>query len=175
MKLYRNGRLVEPKPVYNYSEEENDIFCMSSLRGSKVVVPHKLPFSFFFSERESSHAIRVKPVFNPDKISKSSFGTLELHGDWKYTPGPDDKNVSQKQIQEMKNFFKKYKVLFAAVWESKLYDGDVQDYFRGLISFDELLTEFDFYENYKEDMDNIDNIEQLEEFVRKYNIFNMWD
>ena len=170
MKLYKDMQLLTPK-----EEEENDIFCMSSLRGSKVVVPHKLSFSFFFSERESSHAIRVKPVFNPDKISKSSFGTLELHGDWKYTPGPDDKNVSQKQIQEMKNFFKKYKVLFAAVWESELYDGDVQDYFRGLISFDELLTEFDFYENYKEDMDNIDNIEQLEEFVRKYNIFNMWD
>lgn len=174
MKLYRNGRLVEPKPVYNYSEEENDIFCMSNLRGKDIKI-EKLPFSFFFSERESSHAIRVKPVFNPNKISKSSFGTLELHGDWKYTPGPDDKNVSQKQIQEMKNFFKKYKVLFAAVWEGVLPEVPLQNYFQNYIDLSELITEFDFYESYKEDMDNIDNIEQLEEFVRKYNIFNMWD
>ncbi|MCM1226187.1 MAG: hypothetical protein NC320_02020 [Clostridium sp.] len=177
MKIYKKGELLEPKEkiYYDETEEENDIFCMANLRGKDISIPHKLPFSFFFSERESSHAIRVKPVFNPNKISKSSFGTLELHGDWEYTPGPDDKNVSNKQIREMKQFFKKYKVLFAGVWESELYDGAVQDYFRGIISFSDLLTEFEFYEEYQEEMENITTIEGLEDFVRENNLFNMWD
>lgn len=178
MKLYRNGKLVENKIIYeDYDEtpEENDIFCMSNIRGNKVVVPHKLPFSFYFSERESSHAIRVKPVFNPNRMSKSSFGTLELHGDWKYTPGPDDKNVSAKQVGLMKQFFKKYKVIFAGVWEVEIPEDSVQDYFKGIISFHQFLQECYFYDDYQEEMDKIKTIEELETFVRENNIFNMWD
>lgn len=177
MKLYRNGKLIEDTVIYATDEiaVEHDIFCMANLRGKDICVPHKLPFSFFFSERESSHAIRVKPVFNPNKISKSSFGTLELHGNWEYTPGPDDKNVSNKQIREMKDFFKTYKVLFAAVWEGKLYDVAVQDYFRGVNSWQDLLAEFYFYEDYKSEMKKIMNVAELEAFVRENNLFNMWD
>lgn len=179
MRIYKNGKLLEPaKKVYydEYeTEEENDIFCMSNVRGCKVAVPHKLPFSFYFSTRESSHAIRVKPVFNPNKMSRSSFGTLELHGDWKYTPGPDDKNVSQKQIREMKQFFRDYKVLFAAVWEEELPEDEVEAFFRGTVSFAELLSEFYFYEDYKKEMNKIKTIEELEDFVREYRLFNMWD
>ncbi len=174
MKLYRNGELVEPKEIIEY-DDEHDIFCMSNLRGSTIKIPHKLPFSFYFSARESSHAIRVKPVFNPDRMSKSSFGTLELHGDWKFTPGPDDKNVSQKQIREMKEFFKKYKVLFAAVWEEELPEDSVQDYFKGFITFEELISELYFFDDYKKDMEKVKNIAELESFVRKNNLFNMWD
>lgn len=102
MKIYKNGELVQ-------SMNDQDIFCMSNLRGKNVCVPHKLSFSFYFSQRESSHAIRVKPVFNPNKISLSRLGSLELHGDWKYTPGPDDINVSNKQISDMKFFSKPIK------------------------------------------------------------------
>ncbi|MCM1232048.1 MAG: hypothetical protein NC489_18155 [Ruminococcus flavefaciens] len=177
MKLYRNGKLIEDTVIYATDEiaEEHDIFCMSNLRGNTIKVPHKLPFSFYFSARESSHAIRVKPVFNPNKISKSSFGTLELHGSWEYTPDPDDKNVSNKQIREMKDFFKTYKVLFAAVWEEELPDDALQDYFKGHILWQDLLGEFYFYEDYKSEMKQIKNIIELERFVRKNNLFNMWD
>lgn len=171
MKIYRNGKLTEPRKIIEY----DDIFCMSNLRGKDIVIPHKMSFSFFFSERESSHAIRVKPVFNPNKISKSSFGTLELHGDWKYTPGPDDKSVSKKQVNEMIQFFKEYKVLFAGVWEGVLYDGAVLDYFRGIIHFSELMKEFDFYDEYKKEMAKLNSVSELEKFVRKHNLFNMWD
>lgn len=176
MKIYKNGELLSgPEIIYTDTDEENDIFCMSNLRGKDIVIPHKMPFSFFFSEKESSHAIRVKPVFNPNKISKSSFGTLELHGDWKYKPGPDDKSVSKKQVNEMIQFFREYKVLFAGVWEGVLYDSAVLDYFRGIINFSDLLKEFDFYNKYKKEMDEIKDIVELEKFVRKHSIFNMWD
>ena len=157
------------------SDSQDDIFCMSDLRGKDIVIPHKMPFSFFFSEKESDRAINVKPVFNPDKISKSSFGTLELHGSWKYTPEPDDRNVPKKLIIEMVQFFKEYKVLFVGVWEGVLYDGAVIDYFRGIIDFPELLTEFDFYGEYKIEMNKLTTVADLEKFVRDNNLFNMWD
>lgn len=174
MKIYRNGELIEPKTIVK-EDEETDIFCMSNLRGCKVAVPHKLPFSFYFSTRESSHAIRVKPVFNANRISKSELGTLELHGDWKYTPGSDDRNVSGKQIKEMKEFFRTYKVLFAAVWEEELPEDEVAAFFRGDLSFSDLLSEFYCYEEYKEDLDNIKDVSELEKFVRENSLFNMSD
>jgi hypothetical protein len=168
MKIYKTGELVQ-------SMNDQDIFCMSNLRGKNVCVPHKLSFSFYFSQRESSHAIRVKPVFNPNKISLSRLGSLELHGDWKYTPGPDDINVSNKQISEMKNFFKTYKVLFATVWENELPEDVVYDYFRGIIPLSELIKEFYFYANYAANLDKIKTIDSLEQYIRNYKIFNMWD
>ena len=167
MKIYKNGELVQ-------DTVSQDIFCMSNLRGKDIKIEN-VSFSFYFSSRESSHAIRVKPMFNPNRVSKSAFGTLELHGDWKYTPGPNDKNVSKHQISEMKNFFKKYKVLFAAVWNDVLQENPVINYFQKVISFHELISEFDFYDEYADDLDSIKDIQELEQYVRQHNIFNMWD
>ena len=177
MKIYKNGELVEPKEMvcYNETRDLDDIFCMSNMRGCKVKVPHKLPFSFYFSRKNSSHAIRVKVLFNPNRIRDEEFGVLELHSNWEFTPGPDDRKISNKEIREMKQFFQQYKVLFAAVWEMILPDDAVQFYLSGVIPFNELLTEFEFYEDYQEEIDDIDDIEELESFVRKNHLFNMWD
>lgn len=161
--------------IRNTNNFTDDIFCMSNLRGSKINIPHKLPFSFYFSTQESSHAIRVKVMFNPNKLIPSKLGVLELHGNWKYTPGPDDSDISNKQINEMRDFFKSYKVLFAAVWEMVIPEDAIQDFFRGFMTFEELLTEFEFYEEFQNEMINIETIEELEQFVRNNNIFNMWD
>lgn len=168
MKIYKNGELIN-------NMDENDIFCMSNLRGNKVVIPHKLPFSFYFSPREASHAIRVKVLFNPTKMIPSKLGVLELHGKYEYIPGPDDFNVSRKLITEMRNFFKTYKVLFAAVWEMVLPEDIVQDYFRAIADLNELVKEFDFYEEYQDEMEQIATVEELEQFVRDNDLFNMWD
>lgn len=177
MKIYKNGKLLEPVKIvyYDETEEMDNVLGMSNVRGCKVTVPHKLPFSFYFSPQQSSHAIRVKVLFNPNKMIPDKLGTLELHGNWEYKPGTDDTKIPNKQIREMKQFFKKYKVLFAAVWEMVLPEDIVQFYFNGITPFSDLLTEFEFYEDYKKEMDGIDNIEELEEFVREYNLFNMWD
>ena len=75
----------------------------------------------------------------------------------------------------MSQFFKEYKVLFAGVWEGVLYDGAVLDYFRGIIHFSELMKEFDFYDEYKKEMAKLNSVSELEKFVRKHNLFNMWD
>ena len=73
-------------------------------------------------------------------------------------------------------FFKKYKVLFAAVWELVLDPPELQDYFRKLISFSGMLKEFhgidkDVYEA----IQSANNVIDLETIVRKLNAFNMND
>jgi hypothetical protein len=173
MKIYKNGELL-PKPDIISKDDSDDIFGMSNLRG-KYVKTDKIDFSFYFSMQQASHAIRVKVSFNDSKINEDDFGVLELHGDWKFTPGRTGTHISNKQIKNMKAFFKKYKVLFAAVWNRKIYEGDVVGFFLKGITFSELLKEFKFYDEYTAEMNKIQNVAELEDFVRENNIFNMWD
>ena len=74
--------------INNYNLNEKEVlFEMSNMRGRYVKNPHKLNFSFYFSSKDAVegkdlvHGLRVKPVFNPEKISVSKVGTLKLHGD----------------------------------------------------------------------------------------------
>lgn len=161
--------------------EEDFIFEMANVRGKTVKVPHKLDFSFVFTVKDCvastdiQHGLRVKPVFNPERINTEDEGTLKLFGDWEYKPGRNDKNVSTKQIKEMKDFFTTYKILFAAVWEKVLQQDVVQDYFKGNLTLNEVIEEFDFYNDYKEELDMITDLEELQEFVEKNNLFNTWN
>lgn len=164
------------KWVHDLDEEMygDKILCMSNVRGRRVKVPHKLPFSFYFSGENSSHGIRVKPIFNPDRMIISKAGNLMLHSDWEYVPGPDDKSISSKDIAEMKEFFRTYLILFAAVWDLKLSDTAVQDYFEGIISLHELVQDFEFYQDWKEELDVINSIGELEDFCREHDLVNLY-
>ena len=145
---------------------------MANVLGRKVKVPHKLPFSFYFSVRKNNeHNIRVKPVFNSNELNPNDVGTLKLCDDWEFIPGNNEKHLSKAEINEMKSFFKEYIVLFCLVWEYKLREDVVQDYFRGLIDFQELIEEITFY---TADMDNLSNISELEDYCRKYNLVNFY-
>lgn len=174
MKIYKNGELLPKHEIIYEDEDFDDIFGMSNIVGRRVKTD-KIDFSFYFSTQKASHAIRVKVSFNPSKVKETDFGTLELHGDWKFTPGKNDTHVPNKEIKNMKAFFKKYKVLFAAVWDKEIYDSFISEYFFGTISFPELLQEFDFYADYSDEMDKLKDVAELESFVRQNNIFNMWD
>lgn len=153
---------------------KQDIQCMSNVRGNKVRVQKHLPFSFYFSGSEGNHSIRVKPMFNPSKLRDNLVGTLKLCDDWEYIPGPNDHAVSQKDIDKMKRFFRKYLVLFAATWDRQIDDGDVYDYLVGDITLPELIECFDFYPEYQEDLDEITTISELEDFCKQNNIVNMY-
>ena len=163
------------------NEYTDILFEMANIRGKTVKVPGKLDFSFFFSTKDAVeskdlvHGLRVKPVFNPEKISIHDVGTLKLHGDWEYIPGKNDKSVDAKSIRKMKNFFKTYKILFAAVWENQLPHDAVEDYIRGHITFSDMLKEFYFYDDYKEEIDTIETLDELNFFVVKNNLFNTWE
>lgn len=164
-----------------HMENETYLFEMSNVRGSKVKNPHKLDFSFYFStkraidNKDNVHGIRVKPIFNPETMNTGDVGTLQLHGNWEYIPGKQDEHISSKKIKDMKEFFKYYKTLFCAVWELELEQDVLYDYFRGIINFKELITEFNFYNKYKKDLDNISTLDELTEFIKNSNLFNLWD
>lgn len=155
------------------------LFEMSNVRGKCVRNPHKLDFSFYFSPKDAvdgkdiCHGLRVKPVFNPEHMDISEAGTLKLHGDWKYIRGKNDISVSNKKIKEMKDFFKAYKTLFAAVWEKVLPPDALYDYFRGTTTFEELLTEFDFYDTGV--LTGVSSLDELTNIVRENNLFNLWE
>lgn len=152
-----------------------DIFAMSNVRGRYVVNPEQLDFSFYFSSGAGvDHSIRVKPVFDPEKLKVSLTGTLKLCDDWEYEPGPNDIKVSQKRINRMKQFFRQYLVLFAAVWDEQMQDATLEDYFKGQISFNEMLQDLSFYEDYSEELDTIDNVQDLEVFCIDNDLVNMY-
>ena len=152
--------------------ELDSVTCMANLRGDHIKVPEPQPFSFYFSADMHQHEIRVKPSFNPAKLSPSNVGTLKLCDDWEFIPGKDDKHISAKQISEMKAFFRTYLVLFCAAWDGNIQEDDVQDYFRELITFDELLECFSFYSH---DMDDITSISDLEKYCVDNNLVDLRD
>ena len=151
------------------------ILCMSNIRGVRVRNPRRLNFSFYFSSGEGvSHSIRVKPMFNPDKLRASLTGTLKLCDDWEYIPGQNDRSVSERDVDEMKNFFRNYIVLFCAVWDGKLDDGALADWLEGEITWNSLLREFEFYWMYSTEMDTIHSVRELESFCRTLGLVNFY-
>ena len=114
-------------------------------------------------------------------MSIHNAGTLKLRGDWQYVPGKGDISVSTKKVNEMREFFREYKILFAAVLEKVLPPDSLYDYFRGTITFDELLEEFEFYEDLEARIkqfnqnNGIKTLLDLYTFVKKNDSFNTWD
>ncbi|MCM1222566.1 MAG: hypothetical protein NC548_49670 [Lachnospiraceae bacterium] len=156
---------------------EDAIFSMSNLRGMHVVTePEGLDFSFYYSSKaEVNHGIRVKPIFNPTKMKRELAGVLELHSGWMYTPGREDTKVSYSRVWRMKDFFRKYKVLFSAVWEEQLSEDAVYLFFTGKYTLHDVITELDCYEDNSYILDSVLDVKTLEKVVRKYNLFNMND
>ena len=158
-------------------ESDDAIFGMANVRGQYVVTePYDLDFSFYFSSKEGvSHGIRVKPIFDRARMKRSLAGNLELHGDWKYTPGDNDRKVSHSKMLRMIDFFRKYKVLFAAVWEEQLNEDTLQDFFRGFCTLHDLIQDLDCYGANQDILCIVSDVATLERLVRKYHLFNMND
>ena len=161
-----------------YIKDSESIFGMSNVRGRHIKVEKGIPFLFYYSPKDEdrqSHEIRVKPSFNREKLMLSQAGTLKLCDDWKYIPGEKDQNISAKQITAMKQFFRKYLVLFCAVWDKQVYDTDLEDFMRGEISLAEFIQDLDFYDKYKDDLDQIKTVSELEDYCYKNNLINLRD
>lgn len=152
---------------------------MANMRGIDVILEPRLPFSFHFCNKDAvhqRHGIRVKLIWNPSKAPYSADGYMELHGDYEYIGGSHKYKPTEKELRVARDFFKKYKVLFAAVWENTLDDATpIQDYFRGIISFKELLSTFKLKGKDYYTVNHCNSLEELENCVRKYHIYNMND
>lgn len=160
------------------SEPSTVLMEMANVRGMDVKVDSYLPFSFHFCSKDAvhqQHGIRAKIIWNPSKAPYSADGYMELHGNYDYIVGSHKYKPSEKEIKIARDFFKKYKVLFAAVWENVLYDGDLQDYFRGRIDFKQLLTLFNLKGKNYYNVNHCKTIKELETCICKNKIFNMND
>lgn len=152
---------------------------MANVVGNDVVLEKRLPFSFYFSNKDavhSQHGIRLKVLWNPSKSPSNADGYMEMHGDYNYISGSHKYKPTGKELSILKTFCKKYKVLFSAVWEDKLDQSAAQKYFDGRLQFNELLTKF---ENVREKeyylINHCKNLEELEQCVKENKIFNMND
>lgn len=160
-----------------FRSDEDLLMEMANLRGKDVKI-EDINFSIYFSPKQTDqHSIRIKVLWNRERMNSGNFdGVLYLHGDYEYKQNPNaDNKPDMYDIFELRYFAKRYKVLFAAVWENKLDPNDVEDYFKGRLSFEELLTLFLDLDS--DDYDKIQqarNIKELEQIVSENNIFNMW-
>lgn len=157
-----------------YISSSEDIFAMSNVRGKYIKVEKDVPFSFYYSPRNSSHGPRVKPVLNPDRMNLRETGVLRLCGDWKFTPGPYDKHHSDADVARMRDFFRKYLILFLLVWDTQVPDPELEDYFRGDITLKEFIQEIDFYSEYSSELDKINSVSELEQFCRDNDLVNFY-
>lgn len=159
------------KRVINSSEQ---IFGISNVLGRFIAVEENVPFSFYYSPRNSSHGPRVKPVLDPNKMRISDAGTLSLCGDWEFVPGRRDLYYPAKVVHLMKEFFRTYLVLFLLVWDEQADDPMLGYYLEGKISLNEFIQTIDFYPEYAEDLDQIETVTELEQFCREHELVNFY-
>ena len=133
------------KKFIHYKSPSEDILCMSNVRGINVVRPSKLPFSFYFGSKQGNkHDIRIKFIFNPERIIMSKAGVLRLHGNWEVMEGDESDRLGAKQIRLLKDFFREYLILFILVWDEFMQEGVVQEYFEGRADLSDILDDIDF-------------------------------
>ena len=161
--------IISGKPVR--SVILSDLTEMANMVGKKIITDD-VNFSFYFSNKnEVNHGIRAKVKWNKEHLTGSTDGYFELHGNYNYVQSMDGKIPKQSDIQLARKFFKKYKVLFAAVWENCLDANDLQDYFKGYLSFEDLLNSFLIPEKFT----GIKSLSELENYVRENSIYNLND
>lgn len=157
-------------------EDDNYLLEFANIRGKDINIDD-VDFSIYFSRRQDiNHGIRLKVTWNRNRISDFD-GYMELHGDYKYVSSKTAQHKPKSwEINGLRYFCKKYKVLFSAVWEDKLQGEDLRHYFEGVISLKELLTKF---ENISEIdyylINHCNSLRGLEACVRENDIFNMND
>ena len=159
--------------------EEHELFLteMANMPGRFMKV-EDVDFSFYISEKNGNHAIRLKVCWNRERLISEECGYLELHSNYEYHQSPQLKYKPKTyEVDTVRYFAKKYKVLFAAAWERKLDCDVIAEYFKGRMSWKELMQEWINIPNndIKEVLSNCRNLKDLEYAVRKNNAFNMND
>ena len=172
---------ADKKIFENYLKDPSAILMeMSNVVGNKVKIENGgLPFSFYLSNKKNvhnQHGIRVKILWNSNKSPENADGYMELHGNYDYVIGSKKYKPTEKEKEFARSIFKKYKVLFAMVWECKLNHDDLADYFKGNMSWNELLASaYNLTEKQYYWVNHCKTLKELENCVREKKIFNMND
>ena len=154
-----------------------DIVFASNMIGRFVKMDGPLGFSFYFGSKYaggniSRHDIRVKFCLNPEKMAVSKSYFMLLHGDYKSNA---EGQIPAKDLERIRHFFKKYKVIFAGVWEEKIAERDVMNFFGKKITLSQLIQNSPFYTAYEDQLKAVNRINEFEKVVRMNNIFNLHD
>lgn len=181
--FFNEDEFIDEEDRQIFEEYINDpsavLMEMANMVGNDVTVETRLPFSFHFCDKDAvhgRHGIRAKIIWNPSKAPASADGYMELHGDYKYTESKKKYKPDEKEIRVARDFFKKYKVLFAAVWEKKLDPSYVQKYLSGTMPLNHVLVNLqNITENQFYWANHASTLEELESIVREKKIFNMND
>ena len=148
-----------------YIKSQEDIFAMSNVRGKYVTVD-PIQFSFYYSVKNSNHGPRVKVTTDPEKLRPNRMSTMKLCDDWSIEVNPLDNKISGKDEKSMREFFRKYLILFLLVWEDLTYEPNLADYMTGDMTLSEFIRDLDFYKEYTRDLDSIETVADLEQFCR---------
>ena len=158
------------------NNETATLMEMANIRGNDIKRHSGIPFSLFMSTKEQVHgvhAIRVKVLWNPNKMTSTPDGQMELHSDYQYTSFAHKYKPSTKEIKELREFCKQYKVFFAAIWGGVLDPNDFIQYLQNNKSFQDLLATFDLKGRDYYNVNHCKTLSELEDCIRKNKIFNM--
>ena len=160
-----------------YIKSTESIFAMSNMVGKYVKLSGPLSFSFYFGTKEAfgtenRHGIRVKICPNRENYQPNNVSELEIHGDYRFH---NTANISKSVEKEAKAFFKKYKVLFAGVWEKVILEENVTGYLKNRATLQDIIEESNLSNQHKLLLINVSTIEEFEQVVRNNSIFNMND
>ena len=153
---------------------DEDFPCLCDMTGKLVLIEH-IDFSFEFAIKLHvlHNAIQAIIKWNRDKLSGPGDRCMNLWGNYEYVRYKHGQDASEKDMSKARDFFMKYKVLFAAVWEGMLEPNYVQDYLRNLVTFDELKDSFDDLP--EKIFDDAKTIADIEKIVRENKLFDMND
>ena len=84
-------------------------------------------------------------------------------------------NINTNAVKSAKEFFRKYKVLFAGVWEGVLIEENVTGYIKNRASLQDIIEESYLTEEQQCILDDVKTIHEFERLVRQHQMFNMND
>ena len=175
--LYPHIHFVSAEELETPEEHEQFLTEMANMPGRFLKI-EDVDFSFYISEKNGNHAIRLNVCWNRERLISEECGYMKLHGDYEYKQSAELKYTpKQYEIETLRHFAKKYKVLFAAAWERTLDCDIIAEYFKGRLEWKELMQEWINIDDEEilEVLSNCQNLKDLEYAVRKNNAFNMND
>lgn len=163
--------------MYRCLKCEDKIYAMSNIVGKFAKIEGPLPFSFYFGTKEAfgtenTHGIRVKIYPNRERYQPDNISELELHGQYMLH---NTANINTDVVKCAKEFFRKYKVLFAGVWEKVLIEENITGYIKNRASLQDIIEESYLTEEQQRILDHVKTIDEFERLVRQHQMFNMND
>lgn len=123
----------------NKLEESESLMEMANVAGDDFTL-EPIKFSFYFSDcQKCKHEIRVKVKWDPEGTSGRPDGFFKLFGNFDYVH-ESNKKENTDLIKHARAIFKKYHPLFVLVWNRIIDESQLQKYFIGNITWDQLIS-----------------------------------